>query len=120
MHLSGGTMCARIHNILLAAAIAAELTPCAEARITRIETQKTDSPTFEGAAFGNTGQYEKLSGRACGELDSCDALNRNMVYLDKAPRNAARMVEYSVDVSIIKPADMTRLIAEAQRTELGF
>jgi hypothetical protein len=29
-------------------------------------------------------------------------------------------VQDSVDVSIIKPAGMTRLIAEAQRTELGF
>ena len=113
-------MYARIHNTLLAAAIAAVLTPCAEARITRIGIQKTGSPTFEGAAFGSTGQHEKLSGRAYGELDPRDALNRNIVYLDKAPRNAAGMVEYSVDVSIIQPADMPRLIAEAQRTELGF
>ena len=30
------------------------------------------------------------------------------------------MVEYGVDVLIIESADMTRLIAETQRTEHGF
>jgi len=95
-------------SILLAAACAAITIPQAGARITRIDIQKAESPTFEGAAFGNTGSYEKLNGRAFGELDPRDPLNRSIVYLDKAPRNAAGMVEYSIDVSIIKPVDMRR------------
>lgn len=100
-------MNATIRRILLAACAAAAV-PHADARITRIDIQKTESPTFEAAAFGNTGAYEKLDGRAHGELDPRDPLNRSIVYIDKAPRNAAGMVEYSIDVSIIKPVDMSR------------
>lgn len=101
-------MNAAFRSILLAAACAAATVPQAGARITRIDIQKTESPTFEAASFGNTGSYEKLNGRAYGELDPRDPLNRSIVYLDKAPRNAAGMVEYSIDVSIIKPVDMSR------------
>jgi hypothetical protein len=94
----------RIAVVLVAAALA----PVAHARITRVDLQKVESPTFEGAAFGAAGQYEKLDGRAYGELDPNDPLNRGIVYIDKAPRNAAGRVEYSMDVSILKPVDMAR------------
>ncbi len=80
----------------------------AQARITRIEIQRIESPTFGGAAFGNAGPYEKVVGRAYGELDPKDELNRGIVYIDKAPLNAAGRVEYSVDVYILKPVDMNR------------
>ena len=36
----------------------------AEAHITRIEITRVESPTFEGASFGEVGPYEKLAGRA--------------------------------------------------------
>ncbi len=101
-------MTATIRSILPAALCAALLTSHAEARIVRIDIQKAGTPTFEAASFGKTGQYEKLDGRAYGELDPRDPLNRSIVYIDKAPRNAAGMVEYSIDVSIIKPVDMSR------------
>ena len=78
------------------------------ARITRIEIERVESPTFSGASFGNVGQYEKLVGRAYGELDPRDELNSGIVYIDKAPLNAAGRVEYGVDVFILKPVDMTR------------
>jgi len=102
------SMTATIRSILPAALCAALLTSHAEARIVRIDIQKAGTPTFEAASFGKTGQYEKLDGRAYGELDPRDPLNRSIVYIDKAPRNAAGMVEYSIDVSIIKPVDMSR------------
>lgn len=94
--------------VVAAAAFAVTFATGAEARITRIEILKTEAPTFGGAAFGNAGAYEKLDGRAYGELDPDDELNRGIVYIDKAPRNAAGRVEYSMDISIIKPVDMTR------------
>lgn len=78
------------------------------ARINRIEIERVDSPTFGGATFGEVGQYEKLVGRAYGELDPRDELNSGIVYIDKAPVNAAKRVEYSVDVAILKPVDMSR------------
>ncbi len=83
-------------------------TPASHARITRIEIERIESPTFSGASFGNVGQYEKLVGRAYGEIDPKNELNRGIVYIDKAPRNAAGWVEYSMDVSIIKPVDVSR------------
>ena len=44
-------------------------TPLAEADITRIVITRVESPTFEGVSFGAVGQYEKLVGRAFGEVD---------------------------------------------------
>jgi hypothetical protein len=81
--------------------------PSADARITRIVIDRVESPTFGNASFGNVGQYEKLVGRAYGELDLRDELNSGIVYIDKAPLNAAKRVEYSTDVLILKPIDMS-------------
>ena len=83
-------------------------TPAADARITRVVIDRVESPTFGGASFGNVGQYEKLVGRAYGELDPRDELNSGIVYINKAPLNAAKRVEYSIDVFILKPIDMKR------------
>ncbi|HEV7804085.1 MAG TPA: hypothetical protein VGP15_23640, partial [Burkholderiales bacterium] len=82
--------------------------PAAHARITRIDFERIESPTFGGASFGNVGQYEKLVGRAYGELDPKDEANKGIVYIDKARLNAAGRVEYSFDVYILKPVDMAR------------
>jgi hypothetical protein len=80
----------------------------ASARITRIAIDRVESPAFEGRSFGSAGQYEKLVGRAIGEVDPEHPLNRGVVNLDRAPRNARGMVEYEVDVYILKPVDMTK------------
>ncbi len=77
-----------------------------EARVTRIEITRVESPTFEGASFGHVGQYAKLVGVAYGEIDPNDPLNAGIVNLDRAPRNARGMVEYDVDVYIFKPIHM--------------
>ena len=86
----------------------ATLSPAAHARITRIEIERVESPAFGGAQFGSAGRYEKLFGRAYGELDPKDEVNRGIVYIDKAPLNAAGLVEYSMDLVILKPVEMTR------------
>ena len=57
-------------------------TPSAEADITRIVIARVESPTFGGASFGAVGQYEKLVGRAFGEVDPQDP--RNAVIVDIA------------------------------------
>ena len=61
-----------------------------------------------GRAFGNTGAYELLVGRAHFTIDPGDARNRVVVDVDKAPRNAAGRVELSADLSILKPKDPSR------------
>jgi Alpha/beta hydrolase domain len=82
--------------------------PAADARITRVVIDRMESPTFGGVSFGNVGQYEKLIGRAYGELDPRDELNSGIVYIDRAPLNVVKRVEYSIDVFILKPIDMSR------------
>jgi hypothetical protein len=69
----------------------------------RIVLTRTESPTFDGISFGQVGRYEKLVGRAHGEVDPRDPRNAVIVDLALAPRNARGMVEYSTDVYILKP-----------------
>ena len=76
--------------------------------ITKIVIDSIQSPTFGGVSFGEVGQYEKLVGRAFGELDPESPLNAVITDIALAPRNARGRVEYVVDVYILKPVTMTR------------
>ena len=80
----------------------------AQARIVRIEITSRQSPTFEGKAFGSVGAYEKLRGKAYGELDPNSPPLASITDLKLAPRNARGMVEYSMDIYILKPIDLNR------------
>ena len=60
----------------------------AQGRITHIVIDRVESPTFEGREFGRVGRYEKLSGRARGEIDPSDPLNAGITYIKDAPRNS--------------------------------
>ncbi|HSS02882.1 MAG TPA: alpha/beta hydrolase domain-containing protein [Kofleriaceae bacterium] len=80
----------------------------AEARITRIEITQIESPAFGGASFGEVGAYEKLIGRAFGEVDPQNAQNRVITDIELAPRNARGMVEYSTGILILRPVDPSR------------
>ena len=73
----------------------------------KLEIQRVES-AFEGMAFGDFGPYEKVVGRAHGEVDPNHRLNMDIINLDKAPRNAAGLVEYSVDFCVLKPVDMSK------------
>lgn len=73
-----------------------------EIEITRVE------PVFEGASFGAVGPYEKVVGRAWGEVDPAHPLNSRIINIDKAPTNAAGRVEYDCDFYLLKPVDMCR------------
>src|SRR6267143_1976912 len=55
--------------------------PAAEARITRfvVDPALSQSPTFEGRTFGSAGAYEKLRGKAYGEVDPRDPQNAVIV-----------------------------------------
>lgn len=79
----------------------------AQAKITRIDITSRDT-TFEGRTFGAVGAYEKLRGKAYGEVDPSDPKNALIVDLQLAPRNARGMVEYAMDIYILKPLDMNK------------
>jgi len=81
--------------------------------ITKIIIDHIQSPTFDGVSFGEIGQYEKLVGRAFGELDPESSLNTVITDLALAPRNAHGKVEYVVDIYILKPVDATRRCSDA-------
>ncbi len=79
----------------------------AEARVVRFVV--TQVRTFaDGASFGSVGQYQRLDGTAYFEVDPRDPHNALIVNLDKAPRNARGMVEFSTTFFILKPTVQSR------------
>jgi hypothetical protein len=87
--------------------IAAILGSLAQARVVRMDvTSRTDIQ--DGKPFGNTGPYEKILGRVYFAVDPANLHNRQIVDLDKAPRNAQGEVEFSADLYLLKPKDMAK------------
>ena len=89
-------------SLLLAAA-----TLPAHAELTGIEIKSTKD-VLGGKAWGNTGAYEELIGTAHFTVDPKAAANKNIPNIDKAPRNAKGMVEFSSDIYIDRPKDAAR------------
>ena len=66
----------RLQSVVLTLAAGMVLiAPIAEARIIKIEISEKESPAFEGRTFGVVGPYEKLRGKAYGEVDPADPRN---------------------------------------------
>jgi Alpha/beta hydrolase domain len=82
--------------------------PAVEARIVKLEIQGKESPTSSGQSFGQAGQYERIFGKAYGELSPNDPHNEIITDLKLAPRNARGMVEYNMTFSLVKPIDMSK------------
>jgi len=95
-------------TLIVSLAVAFGAPTLAEAHITRIEITRVESPTFESMSFGDVGQYEKLRLRAFGEVDPNDPRNAVVTDISLAPRNAKGLVEYSMDVLILKPVDSSK------------
>jgi hypothetical protein len=77
------------------------------ARVVRVEI--TGSEPFVSKAYtGAYGPYELVTGRVYHEVDPADPLNTPIVDLDKAPRNAKGLVEFSADLQILKPIDTAK------------
>ena len=91
----------------LAIASAIAVPRAADARITRLEITET-TPAFNGAEFGQAGRYERLRGRAYGEVDPAHPSNAIIQDIALAPRNARGMVEYDTAVDILRPVDPAR------------
>lgn len=65
-------------------------------------------PFAEGKSFGETGAYERLTGKAYYAIDPTEPRLAGIVDLDLAPRNADGLVEFDGDLDIIKPVDLAR------------
>lgn len=92
-------------RFLLAAAVLAvpHLARAEEARpVVRIEVSSRIT-AFEGRTFGDYGPYERIAGVAHLRIDPNAAGNRGIVDLALAPRAADGLVDYDVDVVILRP-----------------
>ncbi|MBV8093428.1 MAG: hypothetical protein JO110_09365, partial [Acetobacteraceae bacterium] len=68
------------------------LSSLAQARIVRLEISRT-APAFGGQSFGSTGVFERVVGRAYGEVDPGAPGNQLIQDIALAPRNGRGMVE---------------------------
>jgi hypothetical protein len=72
--------------------------------ITAIDIRQS-APFVGGAEFGNVGPYVRIDGTASGTLDPAHPGNRGIALLERAPRNAAGLVEYRSDFVVLRPAE---------------
>src|SRR5712691_8667657 len=95
--------------ILLAAGflLASVVVQPSEARVVRFVVEQRRL-FASGMSWGTVGAYERLDGTAYMEVDPHDPLNAVIVNLDKAPRNARGMVEFTAPFFILKPVDMAK------------
>ena len=100
----GWTLLVRHASLLLLLGLCASL---AEARVARFVVEQR-RVFADGTEFGTVGPYERLDGTVYMEVDPEDPLNAVIVNLDKAPRNARGLVEFSSTFYILKPVDMSR------------
>lgn len=94
------------HGIAIAC-ITFFLSPSVRAELTRFEI--IERGTFaEGESFGETGPYERIVGRVHYELDPALPQNQNVIDLKLAPRNERGRVEFSADLFILAPLDLSK------------
>ena len=94
-------------SLLAISAAGVIATAPADAHITRIQiTEK--QPAFGGYEFKDVGAYEKIVGKAYGELDPKDPKNAVIVDIQLAPKNANGKVEYAFDFYMLKPVDLSK------------
>lgn len=102
------TLSVAVMAAIAAFAGAAVVAPDATGRIMRIEITTKESPTFGGYSWQGVGQYEKIVGKAFGEINPGNPLNAIITDIQLAPRNAKGNVEYSFDFYILKPIDLSK------------
>ncbi|MGB8436625.1 MAG: alpha/beta hydrolase domain-containing protein, partial [Burkholderiales bacterium] len=68
----------------------------------------SQSPTFGGYSWPGVGQYERIIGKAYGEVNPHSRKNSMIVDIELAPRNSRGNVEYAFDFYILKPIDLGR------------
>ena len=79
----------------------------AEAAVERIEIVER-VPFAEGAAFGQVGSYQRISGRLHFALDPEHPANAPIVDLELAPRDRRGRVTFAADFILLRPEDLRR------------
>jgi hypothetical protein len=92
---------------IVLAVIAVLLPASLRAEVTKVVISSRQD-VLNGKSFGNTGAYEKLTGKVYFAVDPNNPRNKIIVDLDKAPRNAQGKVEFSADLFIVRPKDPSK------------
>jgi len=79
----------------------------AHAGVTKVQIISR-GPAYGGYSFPKVGTYERIIGKAFGEINPADRHNNVIVDIGLAPRNANGKVEYSFDFYILKPTDLSK------------
>ncbi|MBI4540840.1 MAG: hypothetical protein HY704_15160 [Gemmatimonadetes bacterium] len=74
-----------------------------QANVVRIEYNRY--PYEKGRSFGEAGPYERIVGTVSVEADPNHPAYREIVDIDKAPRNASGRVEYEAQFLLLRPVD---------------
>lgn len=77
------------------------------AGVTRLEVSSRVD-LLAGRSFGLAGAYEKIVGKVYFAVDPNNTHNRVIVDLENAPRNSGGQVEFSADLCILKPKNLSR------------
>lgn len=78
----------------------------AQAELVRFEIEKREL-VAGGQAFGESGPYEKLTGKAWFEIEPDHPRNRQVFDLERAKLNPGGRVGFSADMVILKPVDLS-------------
>ena len=62
-------------------------------------------PLADGKSWGNIGPYEELRGTLQFAIDPSNTANERVTDIALAPRNSDNRVEFSTDVSILRPVE---------------
>jgi Alpha/beta hydrolase domain len=93
--------------MLLFLAVLAFTVANVHAGVARVEISSRED-IAGGNAFGSAGAYERIIGRVYFTVNPANLHNRQIVDLDKAPRNSKGEVEFSADLYLLKPKDMSK------------
>src|SRR5687767_97533 len=81
--------------------------PAADAKVARIEV-RSRVPYADGRSFDGVGPYQRLLGGVYFTLDPQLPANKSVVDLELAPRNEQGLVEFSADLEILAPVDLSK------------
>ncbi|MDA0588219.1 MAG: SMP-30/gluconolactonase/LRE family protein [Planctomycetota bacterium] len=79
----------------------------ARSELTRFEIERRE-PFAGGQSFGEVGAYERIVGRAFFEIDPKRLQNRQIVDLQHAAVNDRGLVEFSADLDLLAPKDLSK------------
>ena len=96
-----------LKRVAMGVCAAVLLAGSADARVVKLRIERKEA-VLNGKAFGHAGAYEKLVGKVDFALDPKLAINKKIVDLDLAPKNAKGEVEFNADFYMLKPVDAAR------------